>query len=176
VRGFSARICVSGSSQRTTTCYASTTSSPAPSANVEGLLRNSRFELMRPTSHFPVRRSRSDLQTACPASRFITSPIRCRPRRPACTADHTCWGWPSGVKARILQASTSEGYGDPECIHRSKPTGKSQSDRPAQLLRRRQALRRDAVLRLLATHQLDIKVGGSSTPTARGCIPNDRGW
>ncbi len=55
------------------------------------------------------------------------------------------------VKAKILQASTSEVYGDPE-IHPQVEIllGTRQSDRAALLLRRGQALRRDAVLRLLA--------------------------
>ena len=29
-------------------------------------------------------------------------------------APSTCWAWPSGCKAQILQASTSEVYGDPD--------------------------------------------------------------
>ena len=53
------------------------------------------------------------------------------------------------VGARILQASTSEVYGDPARPPAARGLlGPRQPDRPALLLRRGQALRRDAVLRL----------------------------
>ena len=46
--------------------------------------------------------------------RSITSTTRSRPSRPASWAPSTCWGWPKGCGRRILQASTSEVYGDPQ--------------------------------------------------------------
>ena len=42
----------------------------------------------------------------------ITNSTPCRRRRRAFTAPSTCWGWRSGRKHKILQASTSEVYGD----------------------------------------------------------------
>ena len=58
------------------------------------------------------------------------------------------------LRAKILQASTSEVYGDPNVHPQTGGVlGPRQSDRPALLLRRRQALRRNAVLRLLAPAQ-----------------------
>ena len=65
------------------------------------------------------------------------------------------------VKARVLQASTSEVYGDPtEHPQRESYWGNVNPIGPALLLRRRQALRRDAVFRLLtaSTMVLEIKV------------------
>ena len=55
--------------------------------------------------------------------------------------------------------------------------GQRQSDRPALLLRRGQALRRDAVLRLPAPAQACAsRSRASSTPTARACIPTTAAW
>ena len=45
---------------------------------------------------------------------FTTSTILCRRRRRACSARSTCLASPNGLRAPILQASTSEIYGDPE--------------------------------------------------------------
>ena len=91
------------------------------------------------------------------------------------------------VKARILQASTSEVYGDPE-VH-PQPEGYWGSVNPigvAQLLRRRQALRRNAVLRLpppaplrhqggahlqhlRAAHASERRARGVATSSCRRC-------
>ena len=58
------------------------------------------------------------------------------------------------VKAKIFQASTSEVYGDPTVHPQTRGLSRQrQPDRPARLLRRGQALRRDAVLRLLPPAQ-----------------------
>jgi hypothetical protein len=53
------------------------------------------------------------------------------------------------LRKPILQASTSEYTAIPRSIRSTKATGAREPDRPAQLLRRRQALCGDAVLRLL---------------------------
>ena len=61
-----------------------------------------------------LRRGRRDLQSGLSGvARSTTSTTRCRPPRPACTARSTCSGSPSALRRRILQASTSEVYGDP---------------------------------------------------------------
>ena len=59
--------------------------------------------------------SRSTRSTISPARprRSTTSTTRSRRPRPACMAPSTCSAWPSGCSAKILQASTSEVYGDP---------------------------------------------------------------
>ena len=55
--------------------------------------------------------------------------------------------------------------------------GQRQSDRPALLLRRGQALRRDAVLRLPPPAQAATsRSRASSTPTGRACIPMTGAW
>ena len=82
------------------------------------------------------------------------------------------------VKAKILQASTSEVYGDPE-VHPQTESywGRVNPIGAAILLRRGQALRRDAVLRLLApAPAADQGCCGSSTPTVRACIQTMAGW
>ena len=82
----------------------------------------SRHLLTRPGVRVPaprrdvpaLRRGRRDLQSRLPGlAACTTSATRCRRPRPACTARSTCWASPSGSGSRILQASTSEVYGDP---------------------------------------------------------------
>ena len=82
------------------------------------------------------------------------------------------------LKAKILQASTSEVYGDPTVHPQTEELlGQRQSDRAALLLRRRQALRRDAVLRLSPPARLRAsRSRASSTPMARGCTRMTGGW
>jgi UDP-glucuronate decarboxylase len=67
------------------------------------------------------------------------------------------------IKAKILQASTSEVYGDPARHPQTETTGATSTTRAAGLLRRGQALRRDPVLRLPPPASLRIKVPASST-------------
>ena len=157
--------------------------------NIEHLIGQPDVRADAPRRDVPaLRRGRRDLQPGLPGlARSTTSTTRCRRPRPACTARSTCSGWPSGCKARILQASTSEVYGDP----RDPPAdrgllGPRQSDRHPQLLRRGQALRGDAVLRLpppaRARHQggADLqhlrpahapqrRPGGLATSSSRRC-------
>ena len=159
-----------------TTCSASTTSSPAPSATSSTCSTIPASSCCATTS--PSRcTSRSTRSTTSPARRrrSTTSTTRCRRPRPACTARSTCWAWPSGCARKILQASTSEVYGDPDGPSAARGLlGQRQPDRPAQLLRRGQALRRDAVLRLPPpARRATSGWRASSTPTARACIPND---
>ena len=133
-----------------------------------------------PRRDLPALSSRSTRSTTSPARPrpSTTSTTRCRRRRPACTAPSTCWASPSGCKCRIFQASTSEVYGDP-AVHPQTGglLGQRQSDRPALLLRRRQALRRDAVLRLSPPAQAArSRSRASSTPMVRACIPTTGAW
>ncbi len=77
--------------------------------------RTRSFEFMRHDVTFPlfveVTRSRTSPARPRPST---TSTIRCRRPRPASTAPSTCWASPSACGAKILQASTSEVYGDPQ--------------------------------------------------------------
>ena len=75
--------------------------------------------------------------------------------------------------ARFCLASTSEIYGDPE-VHPQTETywGNVNPDRPARLLRRGQARRRDPDLRFRARPAAPTCASrGSSTPTVRACAP-----
>ena len=75
-------------------------------------------------------------------------------------------------RARILQASTSEVYGDPEVHPQPESYWGHVNPIGPRLLRRGQALRRDAVLRLPApVRRRHPDRAASSTPTARGCTP-----
>ena len=157
---------------RATTCSASTIFSPAPRTTSPTCCGNPHFELMRHDVTFPLFVEVDEIYNlACPASpiHYQHDPVQTTKTR--CTARSTCWGWPSASKAKILQASTSEVYGDP----RGPPAdggllGPRQPDRPALLLRRGQALRRNAVLRLPPPAQAATsRWRASSTPTARAC-------
>ena len=156
-----------------TTSSASTTSSPARKRNIEHLLGPPALRADAPRRHASRSTSRSTRSTTWPARprRSTTSTIRCRRPRPACTAPSTCSGWPSALKARIFQASTSRGLRRPDGASAARGLlGQRQPDRPALLLRRRQALRRDAVLRLPPPAQAATsRWRASSTPTARAC-------
>ena len=143
-------------------------------ANVAHLIGDPKFELMRHDITFPLYVEVDEIYNlACPAS-----PIHYQfdPVQTTKTAVHgaiNMLGLAKRVKAKILQASTSEVYGDPE-VHPQVEVllGARQSGRDSLVLRRRQALRRDAVLRLLETASVcESRWSASSTPTVRGCIP-----
>ena len=96
-------------------------------------------------------RSRPNLQSRCPA---YPGPYQFDPVQTTKTSVHgaiNMLGLAKRVKARILQASTSEVYGDPEDASSDRELlGPRQLHRVPQLLRRGQALRRDACFRLSA--------------------------
>ena len=60
-------------------------------------------------------RGRRDLQSGLPG---LADPLPARPgaddQDQRASARSTCWAWPSACSAKILQASTSEVYGDPD--------------------------------------------------------------
>ena len=118
--------------------------------NVQHLFSNPLFELMRHDVTFPLYVEVNRIfNLACPAS-----PVHYQfdPVQTTKTSVHgaiNMLGLAKRVKARILQASTSEVYGDPEVHPQPEELlGQRQSDRHSQLLRRGQALRRNAVFRL----------------------------
>jgi UDP-glucuronate decarboxylase len=118
-------------------------------ANVAHLLDNPRFELMRHDVTFPLYVEVDEIYNlACPAS-----PIHYQhdPVQTTKTSVHgaiNMLGLAKRVRAKILQASTSEVYGDPAVHPQPKPTGATSTPSASRLLRRRQALRRNPVLRL----------------------------
>ena len=84
--------------------------------NIEHLLENKRFELIRHDVTFPIYVEVDQIYNlACPAS-----PIHYQhdPVQTTKTSVHgaiNMLGLAKRVKAKILQASTSEVYGDPKC-------------------------------------------------------------
>ena len=148
-------------------------------ANVAHLLSNPRFELMRHDVTFPLYVEVDEIYNlACPAS-----PVHYQhdPVQTTKTSVHgaiNMLGLAKRLRAKILQASTSEVYGDPEHPPAARGLlGPRQPDRPARLLRRGQALRRDAVLRLSPPARLSgSRSPGSSTPTGRACTRRTGAW
>ena len=119
-------------------------------ANIAHLLDRPNFELMRHDVTFPLYVEVDEIYNlACPAS-----PIHYQfdPVQTTKTSVHgaiNMLGLAKRVRAKIFQASTSEVYGDPIRASADRGLlGQRQPDRAAVLLRRGQALRRDAVLRL----------------------------
>ena len=135
---------------RATRCSASTTSSPAGGPTSRTCSTRPGFELMRHDVTFPLYVEVDEIYNlACPAS-----PIHYQfdPVQTTKTSVHgaiNMLGLAKRVRAKMFQASTSEVYGDPSGASADRGLlGQRQPDRPALLLRRGQALRRDAVLRL----------------------------
>ena len=119
------------------------------------LLDHTRFELMRHDVTFPLYVEVDEIfNLACPAS-----PIHYQhdPVQTTKTSVHgaiNMLGLAKRLGAKIFQASTSEVYGDPTIHPQTEDyRGQRQSDRTARMLRRRQALRRNPVLRLLSAAQ-----------------------
>ena len=119
--------------------------------NVAASARQPSFRADAPRRDLPALcRGGRDLQPRLPRlARSTTSTIRCRRPRPRVHGAINMLGLAKRVKAKIFQASTIGGLWRPACPSADRGLlGQRQSDRPALLLRRRQALRRDAVLRL----------------------------
>ena len=124
--------------------------------------------------------SRSTRSTTSPARprRSTTSSTRCRRPRPSVHGAINMLGLAKRLAAPILQASTSEVYGDPE-VHPQPEDywGHVNPIGAALLLRRGQALRRDAVLRLPPpAPAARSRWRASSTPTARACTRTTAAW
>ena len=96
------------------TSSASTTSSPVPKRNIAHLIGEKRFELMRHDVTFPLYVEVDEIYNfACPAS-----PVHYQydPVQTTKTSVHgaiNMLGLAKRLRAKILQASTSEVYGDP---------------------------------------------------------------
>ena len=111
---FWARTCAKSCWRRARKSSASTISSPAAAQNIEHLLDESNFDLIRHDVTFPLYVEVDEIYNlACPAS-----PIHYQhdPVQTTKTSVHgaiNMLGLAKRVKAKILQASTSEVYGDP---------------------------------------------------------------
>ena len=125
-----------------------------------------------------LRRGRRDLQLRLPG---LADPLPARPG-----ADHQDERARRDQHARARQAAArahpagldERGVRRPRGASAARELlGASQPDRPARVLRRGQALRRDPVLRLLAPAQARAsRWRASSTPTGRGCTRTTAGW
>ena len=118
--------------------------------NIEHLIGHPRFELMRHDVTLPLYIEVDEIYNlACPASPVHYQHDPSRPPRPACSAPSTCWGSPSASSAASSRPPPPRSTAIPS-VHPAAGglLGQRQPDRPARLLRRGQALRRDAVLRL----------------------------
>ena len=111
-------------------CYTGT------KVNVSQLMGDSSFEFFRHDITFPIFiEVEGNYNLACPAS-----PIHYQfdPIQTTKTSVHgaiNMLGLAKRVKAKILQASTSEVYGDPHIISPRRVLGKRQSDRNSLVLR-----------------------------------------
>ena len=102
--------------------------------------------------------TRSTISPARPRP-CITSSIRCRRPRPACIGAINMLGLAKRVKAQDPPGLDLRGLRRSDGASADRRLlGQRQPDRAARLLRRRQALRRDAVLRLSPPARLRIKV------------------
>ena len=145
--------------------------------NIDASARPSALRADAPRRDFPLYVEVDEIYNlACPASpmHYQFDPVQTTKTSVHRRHQHAGPGQ-AAASAKILQASTSEVYGDPDVHPQTRGIlGQRQSDRPALLLRRGQALRRDAVLRLSPPAQAAAsRWRGSSTPTVRACIPND---
>ncbi len=158
---------------------ASTTSSPAAKDNIAHLIGQPALRAdaaRRDVS--AVRRGRRDLQPRVPG---LADPLPARPG--ADHQDQRAWRHQHAGPRQARARQDFPGV-DVRGVRRSGGAsadrgilGQRESDRPALLLRRRQALRRDAVLRLPPPAQAAHQGGrASSTPTARACIRTTAAW
>ena len=114
--------------------------------NIEHLIGHAALRVHTPRRDLPALcRGGRNLQ---PRLSGFANPLparsRCRRRRHRSTAPSTCWAWPSASRCRILQASTSEVYGDPSVHPQPEAYWGNVNPIGPLLLRRRQAMRRDA--------------------------------
>ena len=123
--------------------------------NIEHLLDNKSFELLRHDVTHPLFVEVDEIfNLACPASPIHYKKDPVQTTKTSVIGAINMLGLAKRLKIKVLQASTSEIYGDPS-VHPQPEIllGQRQSNRTALLLRRGQALRRNAVLRLLEAAQ-----------------------
>ena len=125
--------------------------------NVGRLLDHPHFEMMRHDITFPLYVEVDEIYNlACPASpvHYQFDPVQTT--KTSVVGAINMLGLAKRVKAKILQASTSEVYGDPTVHPQTEDyRGNVNPIGPARLLRRGQALRRNAVLRLSPSAQAE---------------------
>jgi nucleoside-diphosphate-sugar epimerase len=147
--------------------------------NIADLLGNKNFEAFRHDVTFPLYVEVDEIYNlACPASPIHYQFDLVQTTKTSVIGAINMVGLAKRVGAKILQSSTSEVYGDPTVHPQTEDyRGERQPARPPRLLRQRQALRRDPVLRLPPTAQgADQRGTHRSTPTTPACTPTTAGW
>ena len=141
----------------------------------------------------PARSLGFDLCAATSASRSMSrstrstiSPVRLADPLPARSVQTTktsvhgainMLGLAKRLRCRILQASTSEVYGDPDAPAERGILGQHQPGRPARLLRRRQARGRTLFFDYhRQARPCRSRSRASSTPTVRACTARTAAW
>ena len=124
--------------------------------------------------------SRSTRSTISPARprRSTTSSIRCRRPRPACIGAINMLGLAKRLQRQDLPGLDLRGLRRPDRASADRGLSRQrQPDRPARLLRRGQALRRDACSSTItASTSCASRWRASSTPTARACTRTTAAW
>jgi UDP-glucuronate decarboxylase len=145
--------------------------------NIAHLLRHPRFELMRHDVTFPLYVEVDEIYNlACPAS-----PIHYQrdPVQTTKTSVHgaiNMLGLAKRTKAKILQASTSEVYGDPhEHPQAEEYWGTSTRSVPAAATTKASAPPRRSSSTTIGSTACASRSRASSTPTARACGPTTGG-
>ncbi len=146
--------------------------------NVAHLIGNPHFELMRHDVTFPLYVEVDEIYNlACPAS-----PIHYQhdPVQTTKTSVHgaiNMLGLAKRVKAKILQASTSEVYGDPKIHPQPRPTGATSTrSASAPATTRASAAPRRCSSTTTGRTRCASRWRASSTPTARGCTRTMAAW
>jgi len=112
--GFWDRTCAKGLSKKETTWCASTITSPAARKNVEHLMDCHNFELIRHDVTIPLFLEVDQIYNlACPASPVHYQYNAVKTIKTSVLGAINMLGLAKRVRARVLQASTSEVYGDP---------------------------------------------------------------
>ena len=104
--------------------------------NIEHLLDHKRFDLIRHDVTFPIYLELDQIYNlACPASPIHYQHDPVQTTKASVHGAINMLGLAKRVKAKILQASTSEVYGDPSASAKGRLLGKCQSNRASFLLR-----------------------------------------
>ena len=144
--------------------------------NIAHLLDEPHFELVRHDVTFPLYVEVDEIYNlACPASpiHYQHDPVQTtktsRARR-----DQHARAWPSACGARSCRRRPARSTATPRCIRRPKTTGaaSTRSARAPATTRASAAPRRCSSTTTASTG-CRSRSRGSSTPTARGCTPND---
>ena len=148
-----------------------------PKRNIAHLLSDPAFELIRHDITFPLYIEVDEIYNlACPASpiHYQNDPVQTT--KVNVHGSINMLGLAKRVKARILQASTSEVYGDPSVTLRPRTTGATSTPSArAPATTRASAAPRRCSSTTTASTSWTSRWCGSSTPTGRACTPTTAG-